>query len=117
MMKFQHFAEAEKSALAINQELRLRAVFGEMEFACRVSVRKQIRKGITTWFLNEWLATIACSVPSLCDVTYLKPTSQLGMEALELLQGNYPRMRVRKKEKQTPAEERMQAFADKMHKN
>jgi len=114
MMKFQHCDEALKSALAINQELRFMAVFGEMTFPARATVRHVHRRGVVTYLLNDWLATTACSVPTNCEVTHYKPTSQLGMDAIRELQKHYLKMTIRKKEKQTPAEKRMQEFADKM---
>jgi len=113
-MKFQTFDEAEKTVAAINAELQFKATFGELQFLARCSVRKQMRKGTCQYSLNPHLATVACMVPSGCVVTYLSPTSQMGMDAAAEVKECYPHLRVRKKETDLASEARP-AFEDRLH--
>jgi len=97
-MKFQTFDEAQKSVAAINGELQMLATFGELIFPARCHIRESRRHGNIHYSLGEYLSTSACAVPTACRVTYLCPTTQLGMDALGILKRHNTRMEVRKKE-------------------
>lgn len=97
-MRFQTFDEAEKSVAAVNAELQFKAVFGELTFLARCSVRQFRRYGKIHFELSPFLATVACMVPSGCRVSYLTPTSQLGVDALGVITHTYRLSHPRKKE-------------------
>lgn len=119
-MKFQTFDEAQKAVAAINGELQLLAHFAELIFPARAHIRESRRHGTVNYSLGEFLSTSACAVPTSCRVTYLCPTTQLGMDALEVLKRFHPKLAVRKKEgglleAARPAfEKRLAQFADKV---
>jgi len=118
-MKFQNAQEAETAVRQINVELQFRCHFGEMEFPARASVRRETRRGSVHYSLNAWLSTIACSVPSSCLVTHLKPTTQLGRDALSVIGSAYRRRETRKKVTPTDADSvtqaKINAFYDRMN--
>jgi len=119
-MKFPTFDDAQKTVAAINGELQMLAHFGELTFPARCHIRESRRYGTVIFSLGEYLSTSACTVPTSCRVTYLCPTTQLGMDALAIIKRHNPKMEVRKKdggllEAARPAfEKKLAEFADKV---
>lgn len=94
-MQFEHRHEAETSIKALDEELQLKFIFCGKPYPAALNIRGKNAKGKFTWFLSPQISSMACTVPGNMEVTYLTPTSQLGMDCVAFLAKHYCRMKAR----------------------